>query len=203
MRDLHQDSGAVARVRLAATGAAMIQVYEHLNALLDNIVGLRALDVHDKADTARVMLKTRIIKALPGRKTVPAGLGRHEFGLCWFVIGPTSLTLRRHDGVKLAKLLDRPGRDAISELREDACFPQECLMHPCPARWLRRSHPPASLHFEPRQRSRRDHLHRHTQRKLRQTPPPAVAPTRTQVPPPPLSIRRLRQNPRSSSAPAL
>ena len=59
-----QDAGAVAGVDLAAAGAAMIEVLEDLDALLDDGVRFAALDVHDEADAAGVMLELRVIEAL-------------------------------------------------------------------------------------------------------------------------------------------
>ena len=64
VRHLHQHAGAVAGVDLAAAGAAMIEVLEDLDALLDDRVRLVALDVHDEADAASVMLELRVIEAL-------------------------------------------------------------------------------------------------------------------------------------------
>ena len=64
MRHLQQDAGAVAGVDLAAAGAAMIEVLEDLDALLDDGVRFAALDVHDEADAAGVMLELRVIEAL-------------------------------------------------------------------------------------------------------------------------------------------
>src|SRR5947207_5141803 len=45
VRDLHQDAGAVAGVRLAAAGAAMQKVDQYQQTLSDDRVGLAALDV--------------------------------------------------------------------------------------------------------------------------------------------------------------
>ena len=56
VRDLELDAGAVAGVRVAALGAAVLQVDEHLDALLDDRVGAGAADVGDHADAAAVVL---------------------------------------------------------------------------------------------------------------------------------------------------
>ena len=64
MRHLQQDAGAVAGVDLAATRAAMVEVLEDLDALLDDGVRFAALDVHDEADAAGVMLELRVVEAL-------------------------------------------------------------------------------------------------------------------------------------------
>jgi hypothetical protein len=68
MRHLQQDAGAVAGVDLAAAGAAMVEVLQDLDALLDDGVRFLALDVHDEADAAGVMLELRVIEALLCRR---------------------------------------------------------------------------------------------------------------------------------------
>ena len=55
VRNLHQDAGAVAGIGLAAAGAAVIEVDENGERLLDDGVGFAALHVHDKADAARIV----------------------------------------------------------------------------------------------------------------------------------------------------
>ena len=64
VRHLHEHAGAVAGVDLAAAGAAMIEVLEDLDALLDDGVRFASLDVHDEADATGVMLELRVIEAL-------------------------------------------------------------------------------------------------------------------------------------------
>ena len=64
VRHLKQNARAVAGVDLAATGAAMVEVAENLQALLDKRVGPAALHVHDEADTAGVMLEGGVVKTL-------------------------------------------------------------------------------------------------------------------------------------------
>ena len=66
VRHLEEDAGAVAGVGLAAGGAAMVEIFEHLDALTQNGVGGAALQIGDEADAARVVLKPRIIKTLLG-----------------------------------------------------------------------------------------------------------------------------------------
>jgi hypothetical protein len=70
VRDLHQQAGAVTRVHLAPAGAAVIEIAQHLQGLLDDLVGGASLDMDDEADAAGVMLETRVIEALPGRQAV-------------------------------------------------------------------------------------------------------------------------------------
>ena len=52
---LNQDAGAVTGVRLAAAGAAVLQVDEDLQRLRDDVVRALALDVDDEADAAGVV----------------------------------------------------------------------------------------------------------------------------------------------------
>src|SRR5213594_3503824 len=62
--DLQENAGAVAGVRLAATGAAVQEVDQHEEALADDRVGLAALDVDHEADAARVVPERRVGQAL-------------------------------------------------------------------------------------------------------------------------------------------
>jgi hypothetical protein len=63
IRHLQQDAGAVAGVGLAAAGAAMPEVHQHLQCLAHDCVRAPALDVHDEADAAGVVLVQRIVEA--------------------------------------------------------------------------------------------------------------------------------------------
>ena len=64
MRDLHENAGAVAAVFLTTTSAAMIEILQDHERLLNDFVRLLAFDIDDKADATRVVLETRIVKAL-------------------------------------------------------------------------------------------------------------------------------------------
>ena len=64
MRHLQEDARAVTGVDLTAARAAVIEVLEDLDALLDDGVRFASLDVHDKADATSVMLELRVIEAL-------------------------------------------------------------------------------------------------------------------------------------------
>ena len=68
MRHLNENARAIAGVDLAATRAAMIEIHQDLQALLDEIMRLLALDVGDEADAAGVLFKLRIIQALLRRQ---------------------------------------------------------------------------------------------------------------------------------------
>ena len=67
VRNLDQNAGAVAGLRIAAAGAAVRQVDQDLNALQDDVVRLAALDIGDKADAAGVVLVLRAVEALSRR----------------------------------------------------------------------------------------------------------------------------------------
>ena len=69
MRDLNQDAGAVAGLRIAAAGAAMRQVDQDLQSLGDNVVGFLALGVNDEADATSVMLVSRVVETLLDRES--------------------------------------------------------------------------------------------------------------------------------------
>ena len=64
MRNLQQHARAVTGARIASAGAAMGEVIEHLDALADNVVRARPLDVDDEAYAARVVLVLGRVKAL-------------------------------------------------------------------------------------------------------------------------------------------
>ena len=62
VRHLDEDAGSVTRIGLAAAGAAMIQVSQDLEPLLDHRMGLGSLDVGDKADAASVVFEVRPVE---------------------------------------------------------------------------------------------------------------------------------------------
>ena len=65
VRRLDEDARAVAGVLLAAAGAAVLQVDEDRERLCRMIVRLAALQVHDEAEAAGVVLVPRVVQALP------------------------------------------------------------------------------------------------------------------------------------------
>ena len=67
VRDLDQDAGAVAGLRIAAAGAAVRQVDQDLDALDDDVVRFVTLDVGDEADAAGVVFSARVVETLRGR----------------------------------------------------------------------------------------------------------------------------------------
>ena len=70
MRHLHQDARSVARIGLATARAAMVQVAENLEGVLDDLMGLFSFDVHHEADATGFMFKPGIVQALLGRQPV-------------------------------------------------------------------------------------------------------------------------------------
>jgi hypothetical protein len=78
VRQLDHDAGAVAHQRVGTDGAAMFEVLQDQQTLLDDRVRLFTLDVGDEADAAGVMLVGFAIQAV--------GFGVLAFGGgCWLV----------------------------------------------------------------------------------------------------------------------
>ena len=71
VRHLQQHAGPIPGVGFAAAGTAVIEVAEHPEALLQNLMGFAALHIHDEADAAGVMFEPRVIKTLLGREVGP------------------------------------------------------------------------------------------------------------------------------------
>ena len=64
MGDLQQNAGAVAGVFLTAARAPVIEILQHRERLLDDLVGLFTFDIDNKPNAAGVVLKLRIVEAL-------------------------------------------------------------------------------------------------------------------------------------------
>jgi hypothetical protein len=75
MRHLQEDAGAIAGVGLAAAGAAMVEVLQHLDRLLQDLVRLPPFDIDHKADATGVVLEPGIVQSLLGRQPQLSGLG--------------------------------------------------------------------------------------------------------------------------------
>ena len=105
--DLDQDAGAVAHQRVGADRAAVVEVLEDLQALLDDRVRLLALDVGDEADAAGVVLVGRRIEARrPTPRPLPAR-GRPAR----FSISPTAVPRLCHRGRRIPQRSNYdPGR---------------------------------------------------------------------------------------------
>ena len=82
MRWLDQNASAVAGIGFATARAPVIQIQKHLQRLLNNGVRLPALDVDHEPHTAGFVLKTRIVKALPDRRTGPLRATAMALMLC-------------------------------------------------------------------------------------------------------------------------
>src|SRR3990170_5236813 len=76
MRDLHQDARAVAGQRVGPGRAAMGEVVQDLQAMLDDLPARTTFEIGDEADAARVVLALRIIESLRGRRRRPRRIRR-------------------------------------------------------------------------------------------------------------------------------
>ena len=72
VRNLHQDAGAVAHARIGADRAAMLEVEQNGEAVVDDLVRLASLKIGDEADAAGILVERGIVKAARGRC---AGIG--------------------------------------------------------------------------------------------------------------------------------
>ena len=79
VRHLQQHAGAVTGVDLAAAGAAVVQVLQHLDRLLQHAVRLDALDVDDEPLAAGIVLVARVVEPLAGGRAELRG-GRRRCG---------------------------------------------------------------------------------------------------------------------------
>jgi predicted mannosyl-3-phosphoglycerate phosphatase (HAD superfamily) len=61
---LQKNSRAIAGISFTPAGATMFQIREHLDRLLQNSSGLATLDIDDKAQAARIMFVSRVVKTL-------------------------------------------------------------------------------------------------------------------------------------------
>ena len=116
--DLDQDAGAVAHQLVGADGAAMVEVLEDLQALLDDAVRLAALDVGDEADAAGVVLVGRAVQA------VPLGMGqflaRRALLLLVFTHGAPQLRYRRTKNTAVQQSRPRRRTDGSGRTRGPA-----------------------------------------------------------------------------------
>ena len=78
VRDLHQDAGAVAGARIGADRAAMLEIAQDRERVLDDLVRLAALDVGDEADAAGILVERRIVEPLRGRQTGIGAVGKRR-----------------------------------------------------------------------------------------------------------------------------
>ncbi len=73
---LEQNAGAITGKRVRAHCAAMVEVLQDLQSLLDDLVGLRTLDVCDETDATGVVFVLGIVQALAGGKIFVHGRPR-------------------------------------------------------------------------------------------------------------------------------
>ena len=72
MWDLHEDAGAVAHARIGADRAAMLEIEQNGEAVVDDLVRLASLKIGDEADAAGILVERGIIKTARERR---AGIG--------------------------------------------------------------------------------------------------------------------------------
>ena len=65
--DLDEHAGAVADLRVAAAGAAVVEVAQRGEALGHDVGAGPAVDVHDEGDATGVVLERGVVKTLPRR----------------------------------------------------------------------------------------------------------------------------------------
>ena len=66
VRHLDEDACAVTRARVCTSGAAVAEVDQHLEALVDDFVGALALDAGHQTDPAGIVLHARVVQTLLG-----------------------------------------------------------------------------------------------------------------------------------------
>ena len=68
MRNLDKNAAAVAKLRIGADGAAVIEIEQDLQAHLDDVVAGRVVQIGDEADAAGIVLLGGIVKTLRLRR---------------------------------------------------------------------------------------------------------------------------------------
>ena len=68
MRNLHEHAAAVAELGVGADRAAMVEIDEDLQALLEDVVRLAVAHVGDEADAAGIVLPGGVVEALGARQ---------------------------------------------------------------------------------------------------------------------------------------
>jgi hypothetical protein len=83
VRNLHQDTRAVAGARIGADRAAMLEVAENAERVADDLVRLLALDIGDETDAAGILLQGGVVKTYRWRSPgVLAGFTQSFGRLC-------------------------------------------------------------------------------------------------------------------------
>jgi hypothetical protein len=78
VRNLDQDTSAVAGLRIATTGATVRQIQEHLYPIANDVVALFAADTGHEPDSAGIMLMRRIVQTLRGRDAIHMPYAGHR-----------------------------------------------------------------------------------------------------------------------------
>jgi len=91
----------------------MVEIYQDLDTLFDQVMGFLALDVHHESDAAGVVLVPGVVQALLGWQAVPSRLERNCLGGLVRHLRLRLSLLRRRNVVKLAKALKLEPDDAI------------------------------------------------------------------------------------------
>jgi len=90
VRHLNQHARAVAGVHLGTAGAAMIEVLQYLQRLLEDAVRGVALDVDDETNATGIVLEPGVVQALFRGRTLPGGRLRGALAV------PARVTLLAH-----------------------------------------------------------------------------------------------------------
>ena len=80
VRDLDQDAGAVAGARVGADRAAMLEIAQDGEGILDQLVRGAALDVGNEADAAGILFERGIVKSLRRRQPGVGAVGKARRG---------------------------------------------------------------------------------------------------------------------------
>ena len=78
VRDLHQHAAAVTRLGVGPDRAAVFQIAQYGQAVIDDLSALLVVDVDDETDAAIVVLARGIVETLAFGKAGPRDLGRHK-----------------------------------------------------------------------------------------------------------------------------
>ena len=91
--NLHQDAGAVAGARVGADRAAMLEIDEDRERILDDLVGLAPLDVGDEADAAGILVERGIVEAARLRHARIGGVAARRHGRRFGMVAASGIAL--------------------------------------------------------------------------------------------------------------
>lgn len=78
MRELHQHTGTVTRVRFAARSSTVVKVLEDLDGLLQNLVRRPPFDIDHKTDATGIVFEKRIVQPLFSRQARARNTGAYR-----------------------------------------------------------------------------------------------------------------------------